>query len=350
MEFDNVNIPSTYDSTTVHFRLAAMNLNSSSGGPDNLDYILVEISTDGGLTYYDRLRIRGATINNSFWAYSATGVAEVSYLPQTEVVFQPTNSGLQTTNGYSTININFPASVAQLRVRITARSSSSSDHWLIDNVMVLGHNACPPTDSTVMVNICKGQSYFAGGANQTSGGTYQDTLSNISGCDSIVTTILTVDTVDRRVTLNGATLTANLALATYQWIDCDAGNSPIAGATGQSYTATANGSYAVVITAGGCTDTSDCFTINNIGIQDYQAFEDLQVYPNPANELVNINFGKTYEQVILNLFSLKGQLIKQYELKNINTSGLWVGDLPAGMYLLRILAEDKSSVVKLEVR
>ena len=64
LDFDNITIPLGYDSVRVNFRLAAMNLNGSTGGPDNLDYVLVEYSIDGGNTFVSRLRIRGATANN----------------------------------------------------------------------------------------------------------------------------------------------------------------------------------------------------------------------------------------------------------------------------------------------
>jgi gliding motility-associated-like protein len=40
--------------------------------------------------------------------------------------------------------------------------------------------------------ICQGSSFFAGGRNQTTSGTYIDTLKTVQGCDSIVTTHLTV--------------------------------------------------------------------------------------------------------------------------------------------------------------
>src|SRR6185437_11441719 len=43
------------------------------------------------------------------------------------------------------------------------------------------------------INICEGDSYFAGGANQFSSGVYADTLHTTFGCDSIVTTNLTVN-------------------------------------------------------------------------------------------------------------------------------------------------------------
>lgn len=61
------------------------------------------------------------------------------------------------------------------------------DSLLTTNLIVL------PTSSLVQnISICNGQSYLAGGAFQTSGGTYFDTLVNYLGCDSVITTHLTV--------------------------------------------------------------------------------------------------------------------------------------------------------------
>jgi len=136
VEFDNVLLRPGLGAT-LSFKLAAMNLNSSNGGPDNLDYVLVEISTDGGATYYSRVRIRGALNNNSTWSYAAATTAAVNYLPQVEELFQPTNSGSQEVDGISTVEITFPNTVTQVRVRITPRSSTSSDTWLIDDLKLI---------------------------------------------------------------------------------------------------------------------------------------------------------------------------------------------------------------------
>ena len=49
--------------------------------------------------------------------------------------------------------------------------------------------------NTNQVCINFGQRYFAGGANQTTSGIYRDTLTNISGCDSVIITDLRVVTI-----------------------------------------------------------------------------------------------------------------------------------------------------------
>lgn len=193
LEFDNIAIPSGYDSIRVHFNLAAMNLLGSSGGPDNLDYVLVQYSTDGGFTYVSRLRIRGAVADNSFWGYNATGIAAVYNLPALETMFQPLTSGLQSTMGYSYCEIHFDGTaITQLKVRIIARSSSSTDTWLIDHVALTGVKLC--TESTSFISPVACGAYTSPSGNvYTSGGTYMDTIPNVAGCDSVITIDLTVN-------------------------------------------------------------------------------------------------------------------------------------------------------------
>lgn len=193
LDFSNTVIPAGYDTIRVRFNLAAMNLVGTSGGPDNLDYVLVAYSTDGGVGYTNRLRIRGALADNSYWGYDATGVASVSYLPAAESTFQPTNSGLQTTFGYSTCEIVFPADmVSQLAIRITARSSSSTDTWMIDNLVMTGESNCPATHATVTETACGSFTWPQNGETYTTSGLYNDTVPNAAGCDSIITLDLSI--------------------------------------------------------------------------------------------------------------------------------------------------------------
>lgn len=193
LDFANRTIPTGYDSIRITFRLAAMNLNGTSGGPDNLDYVELHYTLNGGTNYTLRLKIRGSSANNSTWAYSATGVAKVYYLPATEAGFQPTTSGLQTSMGYSTCQIVFPGSITQLGARIKARSSSSSDTWLIDNMMLTGDKNCQPNTGSTSIVACNGYTSPSGRHHWTTSGSYLDTLQNAAGCDSILTVNLTIN-------------------------------------------------------------------------------------------------------------------------------------------------------------
>ncbi|MCS7189494.1 MAG: T9SS type A sorting domain-containing protein [Bacteroidia bacterium] len=90
---------------------------------------------------------------------------------------------------------------------------------------------------------------------------------------------------DTAVTQSGTTLTAVVQSgATYQWINC-ATSQPVAGATGHSFTPTVSGSYAVVITLGGCMAQSACFRVDvttSVG-RFLGEGSGWQVYPNPNN-------------------------------------------------------------------
>ena len=61
------------------------------------------------------------------------------------------------------------------------------DSTIFTNLTVL-----PAYESLVSVNICEGESYFAGGANQTESGTYTDSYPSSNQCDSLVITTLIV--------------------------------------------------------------------------------------------------------------------------------------------------------------
>ena len=56
----------------------------------------------------------------------------------------------------------------------------------------LSPDTCDVVKQTIDTTICQGESYLAEGALQTSSGTYYDTLKTVGGCDSIVTTNITV--------------------------------------------------------------------------------------------------------------------------------------------------------------
>ena len=58
---------------------------------------------------------------------------------------------------------------------------------------------CIPNDTLITETICKGEKYFFGGEWLTIDGVYEDKLTNVSGCDSLVTLKLTV--VEQKETL-----------------------------------------------------------------------------------------------------------------------------------------------------
>lgn len=108
---------------------------------------------------------------------------------------------------------------------------------------------------------------------------YTDTLTtfhlekDVLGCDSFVRIRLSISQSPvKTVTQNMNTFTADAVGATYQWWNCST-NQVIPGETGQSFTANSPGSYAVIVTKNGCSDTSDCLVATFSGIRDFQTAE-----------------------------------------------------------------------------
>ena len=170
-------------------------------------------------------------------------------------------------------------------------------------------------------------------------------LTNTAGCDSTVTLNLTINTVDNTVTTIEPTITANATGVAYQWIDCS-DNSPIVGETDQSFTASANGSYAVELTENGCTNTSDCITIENIGILENSFETDVVVYPNPTFGKLQIDLGQTYSDISIDVTDSQGKIVKRKSFGITQIIDLTIEE-PAGVYFLNIISESKKVIIRI---
>ncbi len=199
--------------------------------------------------------------------------------------------------------------------------------------------------SSQTVTVCAGGSVTVGGNTYTSSGTYVDVLTAIGGCDSTVTTNLTVlGAIDVTTSLAGVTISANQNGATYQWIDCGNANAPIAGATNQSYTPTVNGSYAVIVTVSGCSDTTACVAITTIGLAETTFGDGLSVYPNPSNGVFTIELTDASANVVIT--NAIGEFVTQMTVVN----GLNTLDLQHeadGVYFINVTSENKQQVIKI---
>jgi hypothetical protein len=145
---------------------------------------------------------------------------------------------------------------------------------------------------------------------------------------------LTITQVDNLLNANN-----NGAGITYQWIDC-ADGSEIAGSTAQTFSATTNGNYAVIINDNGCIDTSACFSISSLGIIENGFGKDLLLYPNPTSGHFSIDLGGIFENITINITDLSGRLIqtKTYDHRQLINLKL---EESAGVYILSIESTDK---------
>lgn len=133
----------------------------------------------------------------------------------------------------------------------------------------------------------------------------------------------------------------------YQWINC-AGNVPIAGETNQTFFATVNGSYAVIVSDGACSDTSECFTPDFSGIASINAVE-FSILPNPSNGIVTIELATTISNALISITSLNGQVIETFTTSSASTSRD-LSFLNDGMYLITVATENGNTTKRIVVK
>lgn len=219
-------------------------------------------------------------------------------------------------------------------------ANSSTTLWVDDLSVVY----CTPPTATLNEVACG--SYTApSGAVWTMSGTYQDTVAFGGNCDSIYTINLTINSVDTSVTTNGTTLTANAIGAAYQWVDCNNANAPIAGATDSVFMPTANGDYAVEVTANGCTMLSSCYSFVLSNVNQLSDATSINVYPNPTKGQFTIDLGTNHNAAIL-ITDINGKTVYQQTISSTKVVTLDL-DQPAGVYFLTVASDDRYSVVKL---
>jgi Secretion system C-terminal sorting domain len=230
---------------------------------------------------------------------------------------------------------------------------------------IIDANACSATatgtitepaviTSTQTISLCPGQSVTIGSSTYSSAGTFTDVLSAFNTCDSAVTTTIAIATLDLTTSSAGLTLSANTATAAYQWLDCNAGNSPIVSAVNQSYTATTNGSYAVQITENGCVDTSACIVIATTGITAIDALNIVNIYPNPANELFTVSIQNTpFTSILIEIVDIQGKIIFSTTDTNLNSNfskEIHTEDISKGLYYVNIKSNEGLKVYKLIIQ
>jgi hypothetical protein len=181
-------------------------------------------------------------------------------------------------------------------------------------------------------------SYDWNGMTYTTTGVYSWTGTNAAGCDSIVVLDLTINAVDVSVTNNDPSITANAMGATYVWIDCDNNNDPIMGETAQTFTATANGNYAVIVTENGCSDTSACTAIVTVSLDDLSPLEVVSVYPNPVSNVVNVDLGGL-ENVQVRLLDMSGKVLRTELCETTDLFTMEMNQAP-GAYIIEVQSNE----------
>lgn len=242
-----------YTGIALSFRLASFSISSTGNGADGTDIVTVEVSPDGGTTYYSTVRVLGNS--NAYWAYSASGVATTAYDGNiTPVDFVPAGGGSRTTDGYSTVSVTGLPAISNLRVRITLLNNSSSEQWVIDNFQITG--TCTPLPSNPSGSItpaanpaCSSTtlSYSGASANiywQTSSSGTSTTYPTTSDLTINSTGIYYVRSYNGTCWSTNSLASSTITINTPITITADPVNTTVTSPASSSFTVTATGSIA----------------------------------------------------------------------------------------------------------
>lgn len=182
-------------------------------------------------------------------------------------------------------------------------------------------------------------------------GQYTVTVTDGAGCVGQETyTVQAGGSFTATINSNGNVLTSSSA-SSYQWYH---NGSPIAGATGQTYTITESGSYWVVATDGsGCEATSNILELTFNSIGDELPGISLTVYPNPSNGVFVLQIEAVSAQDLnLKVRNYLGQELHAQDISlgtgNTNVD-LTLNDLAAGPYLLELQSGEHRTVRRIFV-
>ncbi len=207
-----------------------------------------------------------------------------------------------------------------------------------DTVLTTELSIQPAQSASVDVKICIGESYFAGGKNQNTSGTYFDTLQTAFGCDSFLTTMLTVNPLPASPTITkvGSSLTVPAVYISYQWFK---DNVAIPGANLNVLIVSSSGDYTVQVgDASGCKSVSDVYSFVPTGIQNF-GYENIKLFPNPTGGEVTILFGRIIrDDLSITVYNVLGEEVYRFRDANFNDEviRLNIDNLDAGIYIVRI--------------
>jgi hypothetical protein len=214
--------------------------------------------------------VNGVPLNSTLIRYSDTG----------RLIW---HQSLKSATGFFTCNVNVDLNDNIYLATVVSASPGFSNQLDIDmsnantnlftipsierNILLEKLSPCNNEQGLLPIESCapfllpSGQQIF-------SDGTYPYSSLDSEACLTSFNYVVDILETDTTIAQNGAVLQAinGTAQNTYQWINCST-KLPINGATTNSYEATENGTYAVIVSNGSCADTSACYTVTNVAVQ-----------------------------------------------------------------------------------
>lgn len=210
-----------------------------------------------------------------------------------------------------------------------------------DSFITLNLTVHRNSSSTIFDTVCFGSSLSFGSQTITSSGSYSRTVTNSSGCDSVITLKLYVrPDLNISITNNAGSLTATSGFTRYQWF---LNGSVIPSATNSNYNPSISGTYNVKVSDNyGCEKSSPNFNYTSSSVVSLLDNFEVSIYPNPASDYIqisNLPINNTYLYKIVDMVGKNHDITVEGERLNIDK-------LSVGSYVLIISNESVSYSIK----
>ncbi|MES2516421.1 MAG: BspA family leucine-rich repeat surface protein [Bacteroidota bacterium] len=259
------------------------------------------------------------------------------------------NSSTPNGRNLGALNLKYGPQAMAARANLVIAIGSGGKGWNITGDGVIG---VMPTFAPVAA-ICSGATLSPLPITSTNGinGTWSPALDHTTTqtytfaptagqCAYTHTLTITVNALpDATTATNANVITVAEAGATYQWIDCGNSYAPVGGETNQSFTATASGDYAVIVSNATCTYTSACIDMIITGVTEQQPPVASVVYPNPVTTLLRIQTPAVIKQVVI--YDMSGKAVQTETSHTFS-----VASLATGIYMLQVTTEEGSTLVR----
>lgn len=154
LTFSDVNTTG-YTGISLSFRVAGMSIGTTGNGMDTVvDEVLVEVSPDGGTTWYQQAKVN-STGANLRWYFGATGSGSRAYVASNALSTFSTTANVESGSGataISTVTITSLPAVTNLKVRLTAQINATQESWILDDVRITGTVAAVAPEINVQGN------------------------------------------------------------------------------------------------------------------------------------------------------------------------------------------------------
>lgn len=160
----------------------------------------------------------------------------------------------------------------------------------------------------------------------------------VGACTVVKTTTVTVGSTPAVPTISqsGSVLTSSSASGNQWYLN----GSPIAGATGQTYTVTSTGYYSVWITSPfGCQSSSSVLSVILSGLNELHIFNAIILGPNPAKNQITLTIPSELVNEIaeIKVVDVSGKVVIEKQLSlNAITEKINIENLAKGIYVMEL--------------